>query len=95
MGLATIKQWRIDWKRSHELLALGPDERDALARDIGISGDVLGRLGARGPEAGTELPRLIRCSRGAAAAPGEGCWLSRAMRSRSPAHLWHHREDAR
>jgi hypothetical protein len=60
MGLATtIKQWRIDWKRTHELEALGPDGREALARDIGISEDVLGRLVARGPEAGAELPRLM------------------------------------
>jgi len=60
MGLATtIRQWRRDWKGTHELEALGPDERGALTRDIGISEDVLSRLVARGPRAGTELPRLM------------------------------------
>lgn len=60
MGWATtIRQWRSDWKRTHEFEPLGSDERVAMARDIGVSEDVLGRLVARGPEAGAELPRLM------------------------------------
>ena len=60
MGLATtIKQWQSSWARAHEFAALGQDQREALARDIGVSEDVLTRLAARGPQAGAELPRLM------------------------------------
>jgi uncharacterized protein YjiS (DUF1127 family) len=61
MGLAaTIRQWRSNRARAHELDALGPDQRDALARDIGVSEDVVVRLVARGAQAGAELPRLMQ-----------------------------------
>jgi hypothetical protein len=58
--VATIRQWQSIWARSHELEALAPDQREALARDIGVPEDVLIRLGARGPQAGAELPRLMQ-----------------------------------
>ena len=61
MGLAaTIRQWGSNWTRADELDALGPDQREALARDIGVPEDVLIRLVARGPQAGAELPRLMQ-----------------------------------
>jgi hypothetical protein len=60
MGLAaTIRQWRSNWARAHELDALGTDQREALARDLGIPEDVLSDLVAWGPEAGAELPCLM------------------------------------
>jgi hypothetical protein len=59
MGLvATIRQWQSIWARAHELEALVPDQREALARDIGVPEDVVVRLVARGPQAGANGPRL-------------------------------------
>jgi hypothetical protein len=61
MGLAaTISQWRLNRVRTHEFDALGPDQRKALARDIGVPEDVVARLVARGVQGGAELPRLMR-----------------------------------
>jgi hypothetical protein len=61
MGLtATIRQWQSSWARAHEFDALGPDQREALARDIGVPEDVMVRLVARGPQSGAELPRLMQ-----------------------------------
>lgn len=61
MGLAaTIRQWRSNRARAHEFDALGPDQRNALARDIGIPEDVMVHIMARGARAGEELPRLMR-----------------------------------
>ena len=60
MGLATtIRQWHSKWARVRELGALGTEQRQALARDIGIPEDVLYDLAARGAGAGSELPRLM------------------------------------
>lgn len=61
MGLAaTFRQWRSNWAQAHELDALGADQREALARDIGIPEDVMIRVVARGAQAGMELPRLMQ-----------------------------------
>ncbi|MBD2748852.1 hypothetical protein IC232_19370 [Microvirga sp. BT688] len=61
MGLAaTIRQWQSSWARAHEFDDLGPEQRQALARDIGVPEDVVVRLVARGPQAGAELPRLMQ-----------------------------------
>jgi hypothetical protein len=60
MGLgAKIREWQANWAQSHEFDALDKDQRDALARDIGVSADMLPILVARGPNAGAELPRLM------------------------------------
>ena len=60
MGLgATIREWQASWAQAHELDALDKDQRDALARDIGISADMLPVLVARGANAAAELPRLM------------------------------------
>ncbi|MBM6579830.1 hypothetical protein ILT44_06525 [Microvirga sp. BT689] len=60
MSLATaIRQWRSNRACAREFAALGPDEREALARDIGVPEDVVVRLVARGTQAGAELPRLM------------------------------------
>jgi uncharacterized protein YjiS (DUF1127 family) len=59
MGLATaIKRWQSNRMRAQELDSLNQDQRDALARDIGVSADMLPALVARGPEA-VELSRLM------------------------------------
>jgi hypothetical protein len=61
MGLAaTIRQWRLNRVRTHEFDALEPDQREALARDIGVPEDVVARLVARGAQGSAELPRLMR-----------------------------------
>lgn len=57
--VSTIKQWRANWGRAREWDALEPDERQALARDIGVSEELLAGLAARGPEAAAELPQLL------------------------------------
>jgi len=60
MGLGTtIKRWQANWAQAHELDALDKDQRNALARDMGISADMLPVLVARGPDAAAELPRLM------------------------------------
>jgi hypothetical protein len=60
MGLATtIRQWQSSWARAHEFAALEQDQREALARDIGLSEDVLAGLVTQGAGAGAELPRLM------------------------------------
>ena len=61
MGLAsTIRQWQSRWARANEFAALEQDQREAMARDTGLSDDVLGSLMVQGPEAAAELPRLMR-----------------------------------
>ena len=61
MGLAAaIRKWRSRWVQTYELGGLGRDQREALARDIGVSQDALEALVARGPGAAAELPRLMR-----------------------------------
>ena len=60
MGLgSTIRQWRANWAQAHELDALDRDQRDALARDIGVAAEMLPALAARGPDAAAELQRLM------------------------------------
>jgi len=60
MGLGeTIRRWQAYWAQAHELDGLDKDQRDALARDIGVSADMLPVLVARGPDAAAELPRLM------------------------------------
>jgi hypothetical protein len=61
MGLAaTIRKWHSRWGQTCELGCLGRDQREALARDIGLSQDALEALVARGPEGAAELPLLMR-----------------------------------
>ncbi len=60
MGLAAaIRKWHSRWGQTYELGCLGRDQREALARDIGLSQDALEALVARGPEAAAELPLLM------------------------------------
>ena len=60
MGLGTaIKRWQSNWMRAQELDLLDQEQRDALARDIGVSTEMLPVLVARDPEAAAELPRLM------------------------------------
>jgi hypothetical protein len=42
MGLGmAIKRWQSNWMRAQELDSLDQDQRAALARDIGISAEML------------------------------------------------------
>ncbi|MGO4526920.1 DUF6455 family protein [Microvirga sp. 2MCAF35] len=60
MDLGTaINRWASHWKRAHELDSLDREQKDALARDIGVPADMLPILVARDPAAGQELPRLM------------------------------------
>lgn len=61
MGLtAMIRQWRTNLASAHEIEGLGPEERGALARDIGVPEGLLARLAAARAEAGLELPHLMQ-----------------------------------
>jgi hypothetical protein len=65
MGALSRLTDRIDgWRRQRaafrELEEIGPDGRDALSRDVGVSAGSLSRLVARGPDAAAGLPRLMR-----------------------------------
>jgi len=57
---AVIKGWHSSWVQAHELGRLNQDQREALARDVGLLQDELEALIAQGPEAAAELPRLLR-----------------------------------
>ena len=60
MDLASaIKRWQANWSRADEFGSLDQDQREALARDIGVSPETLELLVERGPEAAQELPRLM------------------------------------
>ena len=56
----TVRQWQMRWAQVRELEALGREQREALARDIGIPPEMLPVLVARGPDAAAELPRLMQ-----------------------------------
>ena len=55
-----IDGWRRQRAARRELEEIGPDGRDALARDVGISADALERLVARDPGSTAGIHRLLR-----------------------------------
>jgi hypothetical protein len=57
---AAIRRWHSGWVQAYEVDSLGRDQREALARDIVVSEDVLTKLLSQGPEAAAELQRLMR-----------------------------------
>ncbi len=63
-ALAALKSRFTAWRRSaaarRELAAIGPQDRAALARDVGVPAEALERIAARGPDAAAGLPRLLR-----------------------------------
>ena len=60
MDLGTaIRRWTSNWMRTHELASLDREQKDALARDIGVPAEMLPILVAQDPAAGQELPRLM------------------------------------
>jgi hypothetical protein len=60
MGVASaIERWRNDRAAARAYEKLGVEEREALARDLGLSEERLGRVVARGSRAGEELTRLL------------------------------------
>lgn len=61
MGLITFfGRLRSDRSAARAFDALGPEVRGTLARDLGLSTGMLGRVVSRGGSAGRELPRLLR-----------------------------------
>jgi hypothetical protein len=81
MGIAAVLEgWWSDRITAREYDALGPQARDALARDAGVSREALDRIVARGPRAGQELPRLLQ-SVGAAHGGDDGARRTRSWRS--------------
>ena len=46
----TVRQWQMRWAQVRELEALGREQREALARDIGVPPEMLPALSARGPD---------------------------------------------
>ena len=60
MGVAAaFERWLSDRAAARAYETLGPEDRDALARDLGLDQDRLSRIVARGSRAGEELPRLL------------------------------------
>ena len=60
MGVAaTILGWWSDQRAARSYAALPSTEREALARDAGVSEDTLGWIVGRGSGAGAELGRLL------------------------------------
>jgi len=55
-----VREWRKRWADAWELESLGQEQREALARDLGVPPDLLPALVARGPDAAAELPRLMQ-----------------------------------
>jgi len=55
----TVRHWQRRWAQAWELEALGQEQREALARDIGVPPEMLSALVARGTDAAAELPRLM------------------------------------
>src|SRR5215210_1031872 len=61
MGVAAaLRRWFADWAAARAFDGLSPDQREALAHDMGVSEDVLNQIVSRGSRAGAELPRLLR-----------------------------------
>jgi hypothetical protein len=60
MTLATlIKQWSLNWVYVDQLAKAELEERQALARDLGLTDAVMARIATFGPEVGTDLPVII------------------------------------
>ncbi|HZB62079.1 MAG TPA: hypothetical protein VE423_05370 [Microvirga sp.] len=60
MTLVTlIKQWSLNWAQADQLAKAELEERQALARDLGLTDAVMARIATIGPEAGADLPVII------------------------------------
>ncbi len=60
MTLATlIRQWSMNWMQADQLATVELEERQALARDLGLTDGILAHLATLGPEAGRDLPVLV------------------------------------
>jgi hypothetical protein len=57
---AAFERWLSDRAAARAYETLGPEDRDTLARDLGLDEDKLRRIVARGSRAGEELPRLLQ-----------------------------------
>ena len=64
MGVAAaFGRWRTDRAAAREYENLAPEERNALARDLGLAEDRLSLVVSRGSQGGEELPRLLQAVR--------------------------------
>ena len=60
MTLATlIKQWSVNWVYVDQLAKAELEERQALARDLGLTDAIMARLATLGPDVGPDLPVII------------------------------------
>jgi hypothetical protein len=60
MTLATlIKQWSLNWVYVDQLAKTELEERQALARDLGVTDAIMARLATLGPDGGADLPIII------------------------------------
>ena len=60
MFLATlVKQWTLNWALADQLAKAELEERQALARDLGLTDAVLARLAKLGPESAADLPAIL------------------------------------
>ncbi|WP_349370118.1 DUF6455 family protein [Salinarimonas sp.] len=57
--MVDLRSWWASRTAPQPLRSLSRDERDALARDVGLDVDGLERIAARGPQAGRELGRML------------------------------------
>jgi len=55
----TLRHWQASWAQAREFDSLDREQREALARDMGVPVQILPVLAARGPNAAAELPRLM------------------------------------
>jgi hypothetical protein len=64
VGIArTLRQWWSDRQEADAYLTLNPQERASLARDVGVSSQMLASLVSRGQQASRELPQGPPCGR--------------------------------
>jgi hypothetical protein len=54
-----VKHWTLKWARVDQLAKTELEERQALARDFGLTDSFMGRIATVGPESGADLPMII------------------------------------
>lgn len=61
--MVDMRSWWTGRARHGAVQAMDGQEREALARDLGLGRDTLERIAARGPQAGRELHRMLAALR--------------------------------
>jgi hypothetical protein len=54
-----VKHWTLKWAQVDQLAKTELEERQALARDFGLTDSIMARIATVGPEAGADLPVII------------------------------------